>query len=152
VTGGLQDQCGFKLPNKEYIKCEDLGATWASNHDGRYKDHGEWVKPVWPKTRSILGSVQTPYIFDDRCSWEDAAEQIYKWYQTSNEEREKAGLAGREFCLDPEVGLAASEMCRRMMNDMDETINSYKPRKSFTMYKITPEVKKRKPNGINLTE
>ena len=32
--------------------------------------------PVYPTSRSIQGSPPTPYIFDDRCKWEDATKRI----------------------------------------------------------------------------
>lgn len=150
VTGGLQDQCGFIKDDGSYVTIDDLSSEWATNHDGRYKKHGEWVKPVWPKTRSIQGSIPTPFIFDDRADWEDAAEAIYEWYSMTNEEREKCGFKGREFCLDPNVGLNATEMCRRMINDMVLAINTHKPRKRFSMHKITPFVDVKKPTGISL--
>lgn len=150
VTGGLQDQCGFRKENHELITVDDLDENWASNHDGRYKEHGNWVKPVWPKTRSVLGSVPTPYIMDDRADWEDAAEAIRSWYDMPKEQRNLAGLEGREFCLDPEVGLNSSEMCRRMINDMEKCLETFVPRKLFTMYKVTPKVKTIKPTGITL--
>ena len=70
VTGGLQDQCGFRLKDKHitYQDYKDIHSL----HDWRKWEHnkdltwGEWVKPVWPKSRSLQGSPPTPYIFDDR--------------------------------------------------------------------------------------
>ena len=44
------------------------------NHDGRIKEHGSWVKPFDPASRNLQGSPPTPYIFDDRCKWEDAGD------------------------------------------------------------------------------
>ncbi len=46
------------------------------NHTGTLQKHGEWAFPVYPTSRSIQGSPATPYIFDDRCRWEDATERI----------------------------------------------------------------------------
>ena len=55
VTGGLQDQCGFKfrdhfLTYKDYDKIKSLhdDRKWKDNPD---LTHGEWVKPVWPSNR-----------------------------------------------------------------------------------------------------
>ena len=62
---------------------------------------GEWAKPVWPSNRSLQGSPPTPYIFDDRCSYEDVADKILEWYNTDKKERDEAGLKGREFAQDP---------------------------------------------------
>ena len=50
VTGGLQDQCGFRKDGK--LLTEEDYVEIGSLHDWRkWKDkleHGEWVKPVWP--------------------------------------------------------------------------------------------------------
>ena len=54
VTGGLQDQCGFKNEKGEYLTAEDY-VKLQSNHKGEYKEHGEWVKPVYPTNRSLQG-------------------------------------------------------------------------------------------------
>ena len=78
VTGGLQDQCGFeveghRLTPKDYKEIKSLHNWKEWEHDSRLS-WGSWVKPVWPKTRSLMGSIPTPYIFDDRCRYEDAAQ------------------------------------------------------------------------------
>ena len=36
------------------------------------KEHGDWVKPIFPSNISCQGSPPTPYIFDDRVQYEDA--------------------------------------------------------------------------------
>ena len=139
VTGGMQDQCGFKYKDK-LLTDEDY--SWVhSLHDAKkWKDnpdltHGEWVKPIWPTNRSLQGSPPTPYIFDDRPSWEDAADRIYEWYKTPKEERKKAGLKGREFCLMEETGLSADNMGKRFINDINTVFEKFKPRKRYEMFK-----------------
>jgi len=62
VTGGMQDQMRFENENGEWIQfTEEFG----SNHFGVYKNCGEWAFPVFPSNMSLIGSVPTPYIFDD---------------------------------------------------------------------------------------
>ena len=90
VTGGLQDQCGFKNEKGEYLTAEDY-VELGSNHRGQYKEHGEWVKPVFPSNISLAGSPLTPYIFDDRCQYEDAGEALLEWYKEGPEERDRKG-------------------------------------------------------------
>ena len=68
VTGGMQDQMRFIDENGKWFT---PSADVPSNHRGTYKEHGEWVFPVYPTSRSIQGSPPTPYIYDDRCKWED---------------------------------------------------------------------------------
>ena len=102
VTGGMQDQCGFKNKKGEYLT-EDDYVELGSNHRGQYKEHGEWVKPVFPSNISCVGSPMTPYIFDDRCSWEDAGDALLEWYNVGPEERERCGELGREFVLSDDA-------------------------------------------------
>jgi len=139
VTGGLQDQCGFELGGKhlgyeEYREVVSLHDRdkWEHNADLTW---GEWVKPVWPACRSLQGSVQTPYIYDDRPRWEDVAVRIREWYETSSEDRNKFGLKGREWMLKDEVGLSAKKMCNLFIDHMETAWKKWTPRKRFTMYK-----------------
>ena len=66
--------------------------------------------PIFPKTRSIKGSPQTPYIFASQCSIEDAAIALMKVYKMGPEERNRRGLAGREWALSKESGFTAEAM------------------------------------------
>jgi len=132
VTGGLQDQCGFVDENDEWIRFD---GKFSTNHTGKYKSHGVWVKPVFPSNRSLQGSPATPYIFDDRVQFEDVAKAIMYWYTTDAERRTECGLAGREFCL--ENGLTSEQMGNKMIEMIDylfESKTSTRPR--FTLNKV----------------
>tara|TARA_Y100000593_G_scaffold84593_1_gene160297 strand:+ start:514 stop:1890 length:1377 start_codon:yes stop_codon:yes gene_type:complete len=132
ITGGLQDQCGFKKEDGSYLTADDY-LELGSNHRGKYKEHGEWVKPVWPTNHSLQGSPMTPYIFDDRCSYEDAGEAIRYWYDKTPEEREEAGKKGIEFVKDKNVGMDSKHMSDRFIDSMDTAFKKWKPRKRYTM-------------------
>lgn len=134
VTGGLQDQCGFKDETGQYLH-EDVHyhEKWGSNHDGKYKDHGEWVVPVFPNNRALIGSPPTPYIFDDRCSWEDAADAIMKVYRMSPDERARRGKLGRDYAI--QQGFNAETMCQSFIEGIETTLKSWKPRKRFELIK-----------------
>ena len=139
VTGGLQDQCGFEL-NGKHVGYEDYREIH-SFHDRDKWEHnadltwGEWCKPVWPASRSLQGSIPTPYIFDDRPRWEDVAVRFREWYETPSDKRKEFGLKGREWMLKDEVGLSAKNMCDRFIDHMETAWKKWKPRKRFTMYK-----------------
>lgn len=153
VTGGMQDYCGFKKEDGSYLTVDDYTTEWGSNHDGRYKDHGEWVFPVWPTSRSLQGSPVTPYISDDRPDFQDVAIQMRKAWSDRGEKLEQRGKAGREYVLDPEFGFTASEMCRRFVHDMHQVWDNFKPASRMLLTNATKWYKEiPKNNGLTLTK
>jgi hypothetical protein len=97
--------------------------------------HGDWAKPVWPKTRALQGSPVTPYIFDDRADWVDVSDKIYDWYQIGEQEREACGLKGREFVMTEEIGMSGEQMSKNFIKDMDKAFEMWKPRKRYSIFK-----------------
>jgi glycosyltransferase involved in cell wall biosynthesis len=133
VTGGLQDQCGFVDENEEWIR---FNGEFATNHTGKFKLHGVWAKPVFPSNRSLQGSPQTPYIFDDRVRYEDVADAIAYWYNTPETLREQMGLSGREWAL--KNGLTAQQMGQKMIWMIDYLFEAKpmdRPRYTLTQVK-----------------
>ena len=140
VTGGLQDQCGFKLKGKHLdeedyrtIKSLHEEEIWKNNEDLTW---GKWAFPVWPSNRSLQGSPPTPYIFDDRCKFTDAADQILKIYNLSQEEKDEIAQEARKFLNDPKIGMEAQNMANRFINDMDNAFDNWKPKKHFTLEQL----------------
>lgn len=111
VTGGLQDQCGFEDENGEWLRFD---GKFSTNHTGRFKKHGIWVKPVFPSNRSLQGSPSTPYIFDDRVQFEQVADAIAYWYTMTEENRAACGFEGRTWALAN--GLTAEQMGNKMIS------------------------------------
>ena len=132
VTGGLQDQCGFKNNKGEYLTAEDY-VELQSNHRGTYTNHGEWVKPVFPSNISLAGSPQTPYIFDDRCSFEDAGECLLEWYKAGVEERERCGEVGRQWVQGDDARMTSKHLSESFIKNIDATFKNWKPREKYTL-------------------
>ena len=131
VTGGLQDQCGFKNEKGEYLTADDY-VELQSNHRGTYKEHGKWVKPVFPSNISCQGSPLTPYIFDDRCSYEDAGQCLLEWYNEGPEERERCGELGRQFVLN-DGKMTAKHLSESFIENIDTCLEKWKPREKYTL-------------------
>jgi len=136
VTGGLQDQCGFKKDDGSYLTVDDYTTGWGSNHDGRYKECGEWAKPVFPSSISLVGSVPTPYIFDDRCRWDDTADKIKEWYDVGDDERKRCGELGREYAFSEQAGMTAEMMCQGFIDKMDTAFSKWTPRNRYEIFKV----------------
>jgi len=129
VTGGLQDQCGFKFNEHDYIKIGSL-------HDKtKYLDlpHGKWCIPVWPSSINLNGSIPTPYIFEDRVNIYDVSNAMMQLYRINKKERKKIGLLGREYALE---NLSTSVMCEKLIDGIETTLNNYQPKQKFNLYKV----------------
>ena len=133
VTGGLQDQCGFRNDDGELLTPEDY-VELGSNHRGRYKNHGKWVKPVYPTSISLQGSPPTPYIWDDRCQPEDVAPLLREFYEMGREKRRKLGALGAKFCRENQM--TATEMGQNFINSMNGAFENWKPCKPYEMIKV----------------
>ena len=140
VTGGLQDHCGFMIDGK-YITSDQYVTIGSLHNDREWKENnkltwGVWAKPVWPSNRSIQGSPETPFIFDDRARFDDVAEKIGEWYNTPVKERNKCGAAGRAYVTNSDSMLSAKNMCAGFVKGINTTLDKWTPRKRFTIYKI----------------
>ena len=127
VTGGMQDQMRFEDENGNWFTPD---AEIPSNHTKKYKKHGKWAFPVFPSNRSIQGSPATPYIWDDRCRPEDAANRIMEVYNLPKEERIAIGNEGKEWALG-EAGFTAQRMGQRIVEGMDTLFNTWEPREYY---------------------
>lgn len=133
VTGGMQDQMRFTDKKGKWI---DFDENFCSNHFGTYKEHGEWAEPVFPSNMSLVGSIPTPYIFDDRADFRDIAKAIENVYNLPKEERRRRGQAGREWVTSEEAMMTADNMGRNVIEAIDTTITNFKPRKKFELVKV----------------
>ena len=133
VTGGMQDQMRFEDENGNWIKfTEEFG----SNHFGKYKKCGKWAFPVFPTNMSMIGSVPTPYIFDDRIDFRDAADQIKAMYELSSEERKDKGDAARKWVTSDEAMMTSKNMAKNTIKYINEIFSKWEPRVSYDFIKI----------------
>jgi glycosyltransferase involved in cell wall biosynthesis len=145
VTGGMQDQMRFIDGNGDWFTpSPDI----PSNHRGTYKKHGKWAFPVYPSSISMQGSPKTPYIFDDRCRWEDAAEQIKNLYELSPEERKERGLEGMKWATNDEAGFTSEIMSQRMIKTIDHLFDTWQPIPKYQFIKDTDFEKRVLPHKL----
>jgi hypothetical protein len=138
VTGGMQDQMRFEDENGEWIKfTEEFG----SNHRGKYKKHGVWAYPIFPSNLSIVGSVPTPYIFDDRAAPEDIAEQIKNVYLAKTEVPDmfaRIGELAYKWVTSDESMMSTRWMSKNIIDGIEETFANWEPRYAFELIKVEP--------------
>ena len=132
VTGGMQDQMRFENEHGNWFT---PSPKIPSNHTGRYKNHGSWAFPVYPTNRSIQGSPKTPYIWDDRCTAEDAAARISEVYAMDREMRKDLGKTGRHWAVN-EAGFTAEHMGVRAIYAIDKLFNTWTPREKYELINV----------------
>jgi glycosyltransferase involved in cell wall biosynthesis len=138
VTGGMQDQMRFVDADGKWI---EFDSKFCSNHFGTYRKYGKWAYPVFPSNMSLQGSVATPYIFDDRADFREAATAIAEVYATKMndiEEYKNICNTAREWVTSDESGMSANKMCDNIINHVNEVFDTFKPKKSFELIKTEP--------------
>jgi len=133
VTGGLQDQVGF-LDNsgEEYFPDEN----YPTNHTGRLREHGPWAYPVFPSNRSLQGSLETPYIFDDRCQPSHVAVGLLYWYNMPLEDRIKYGAIGRDWLINT-AKMESKLMASSMADAIEICIKTFQPKPKAELHKVS---------------
>lgn len=138
VTGGLQDQCRFE---DEFGNWVEPTTEIPSNHAGTFLNHGDWCIPIFPTNRSLQGSIPTPYIFDDRCRFEDAATAIREVYDMNPEELNASGRKGRKWMLSDESNMSSENMCKKFIGGVDSLLADWKPKAAYKLSKVPPRKK-----------
>jgi hypothetical protein len=135
VTGGMQDQMRFVDKKGKWIEFDE---NFCSNHFGTYKECGEWAMPVFPSNISLQGSVVTPYIFDDRVDFRDAADAIMKVYELGAEERKRRGKLAYDWVNGNESMMSAENMSENVINHINTVLKTFKPKPKFELIKTEP--------------
>tara|TARA_A100001201_G_scaffold143693_2_gene146762 strand:- start:2761 stop:4149 length:1389 start_codon:yes stop_codon:yes gene_type:complete len=140
VTGGLQDQCGFELDKKpltedDYLEIHSLHnhKLWKTNSALKSRS---WAFPIWPTNRSLQGSPPTPYIFDDRCDYEDAGEQLLNVYNLTDEQKDVIAKEALEFIKDENISMTAPLMGKRFIESMETAFDNWKPVDNFRLEEV----------------
>ena len=139
VTGGLQDQCGFKKKSTgKYFTAEDYKQIGSLHNWREWEDKvtwGKWCIPLWPRVQTLTGSVPTPYIWDDKVDIYELSEAMNRMYETSKDKIKENGLEGRRAFIE-DMGLSAKNMCQQLINGVESTFENWKPRKRYELFKI----------------
>lgn len=133
VTGGMQDQMRFEDETGKWL---ELTPEIPSNHFGTYKKHGKWAFPVFPSNMSIVGSIPTPYIFDDRADFRDIASRMEEVYNLTADQKVDIAKAAREWVTSDESKMSARWMCKNVITTVEDTLVNWTPRPKHEFIKI----------------
>ena len=99
VTINISDAEGFGLATLESLSCgTPIMVTLTGGLQDQITDGENWFgEGLTPVSKTIIGSQQVPYIYEDRVSKEDFINGLMKLYKLSDEERDALGAKGREW-------------------------------------------------------
>ena len=100
-TINIADAEGFGLGTMESLSCETpIIVTMTGGLQEQVTDGENWFGiGLKPASSAIIGSLQVPYIREDRVSEEDVVQALLDMYNKTDEERSAIGKAGREHIL-----------------------------------------------------
>lgn len=101
VTINISDAEGFGLSTLESLSCgTPIIATMTGGlQEQIIGDGGPFGVPLFPTSKSIIGSQDVPYIYEDRLSKDHVLSALSNMYDMGTEERQKLGKLGRVHVL-----------------------------------------------------
>ena len=101
-TINISDAEGFGLSTLESLAC---GTPIIVNMTGglqeQITDGNEWFgMPVYPSSKSVIGSQEVPYIYEDRINRDHFHSALDKMLALGKEGRRKMGLKGRQHVMN----------------------------------------------------
>ena len=138
VTVNISDAEGFGLATLESLSCETpIIVTMTGGLQEQVTDGESWFGiGLEPVSKSIIGSQEVPYIYEDRVCKEDFINALEKIYNMTKEEREALGKAGRAHV---EKNYAFSTFCSKwpaLLQSIHEECGSWETRKNYKSYRM----------------
>jgi glycosyltransferase involved in cell wall biosynthesis len=101
-TINISDAEGFGLATLESLSCETpIIVNMTGGLQEQVTDGKNWFGiGIEPSSKSIIGSQDVPYIYEDRISKEDFISALEKVHNMTEKEKNDLGAAGRQHVLD----------------------------------------------------
>ena len=132
-TINISDAEGFGLATLESLSC---GTPIIVNMTGglqeQVTDGNDWFGiPLLPSSKSIIGSQDVPYIYEDRVDKGQFFSALSKMYDVSAEERRRMGMAGRKHVEKNYNFQNFSQTWIDFMDEIHEQNGSWDTRKGY---------------------
>ena len=129
MTGGLQEQVTSikKVTMKDMLK-----------RNAKVKPISEYKHGIGlePSSKSIIGSQEVPFIYEDRLSGEQVSKALMMMYEYGDEKRSELGKAGRAHVLNNYSYEAFSKRWEEIMTEVHEEYGSWKERKNYNRWEL----------------
>jgi glycosyltransferase involved in cell wall biosynthesis len=139
IVVNISDAEGFGLATLESLSCgTPIVVTMTGGLQEQVTDGENWFGVgIEPCSKSLIGSQQVPYIYEDRISETDFINALNKMLDMSREERKEIGLKGREHVLNNYNFENFEKTWVDVMTRIHEESGSWENRKGYKPWDIT---------------
>lgn len=133
-TINISDAEGFGLSVLESLNC---GTPVIINRTGGMQDQAigkngeQFGIAIEPASKSIVGSQEVPYIYEDRISKEDFINAMLKIHNMSRQERKELGKKGNEYVTEAFNFNSFAKSWDRIFKECYEKNGSWENRKNY---------------------
>ena len=137
-TVNISDAEGFGLATLESLACETpIIVNMTGGMQEQVTDGDSWFgMGIEPSSKSIIGSQEVPYIYEDRINKDDFLEAMVKFYNMTSKERQEMGAAGRKHVLQNYSFSNFSGLWYQTFQDIFENLGSWENRKNYKSWEL----------------
>ena len=133
VTVNISDAEGFGLGTLESLSCQTpIVVTMTGGLQEQVTDGENYFGVgIEPSSKAIIGSLNVPWIYEDRLSEEVVVNALLEMYHKSPEERKALGLAGRQHVMKNYNFQNYGKKWDELLTTVHEEEGSWATRKSY---------------------
>ena len=137
-TINISDAEGFGLATLESLSCgTPILVTMTGGLQEQVTDGEEWFGiGIEPSSKTVIGSQQVPYIYEDRICKEDFKAALHEMYNMTSEERKELGRKGLEHV---KKNYSFEKYCDKwveIMTELHEKHGSWENRSNYTSWEL----------------
>tara|TARA_R110000824_G_scaffold108890_1_gene256249 strand:- start:1788 stop:3035 length:1248 start_codon:yes stop_codon:yes gene_type:complete len=138
VTLNISDAEGFGLATLESLSCgTPIIVTMTGGLQEQVTDGEEWFGiGLEPASKSVIGSQEIPYIYEDRVNEDDFVNALEKMYNMSYEERKELGSKGRQHVLNNYSFELYAERWDNLFKKVKNEFGSWDTRKNYNNWHL----------------
>ena len=137
-TINVSDAEGFGLATLESLACQTpIIVTMTGGLQEQVTNGEEWFGiGLEPVSKSIIGSQEIPWIYEDRLNGDDVVAAMVKMFEKSKEERERLGERGLQHVLMNYNFDNFQDQWVKTIDDICEKYGSWDTRKHYQAWKM----------------
>ena len=138
VTVNISDAEGFGLATLESLSCATpIIVNMTGGLQEQVTNGEEWFGVgIQPSSKSVIGSQDIPYIYEDRINEDDFINALEKIYKMSRKERRELGLRGREHVQKNYNFEKLQASWRHLIESIHEKFGSWDTRKNYKNWEM----------------